>query len=1207
MLPAEIKQLIARLDPGSFTSFVEALLSAESGRIGLPPGSLVMSDALTENDGGLDARMVNVPEAAPNRDISVLPAGAVAGFQLKATRKKQPSAFDLSTELRKPGPSMVLSSGGAYILVSSQDLNPAQRQALEAALQDEASAVVREAGLGITPETVVWDAQTLADLCQLNPGPAVDIGLQDFEVALTLGELLEILRAQDRPFQSDPSRDQTIDRIRDRARTSTGPLLMNLHGDPGTGKTRVVAHALDVDEFRERVLYVNGNEDLQLLLTRLIRNRASSGILIADEIDDHEMAAATQRLGGTRDRWRIVSITSRTQSRWISEGARNILLRPLDPEATRLLVEQHSMLPKPQAELVAKVAAGFPELAFRIAEELREDPSLDLVRLSRLPYPQELLDRAFGDPEARRHLAPLALFPGVGFDGELHYQIERVSEAFGLDFQIVSMHCDSELGRFVSRRGSYRLISPLLVGIWLATELFETTPGIEDRISSLPEPLRDAFASQLEYFGPDAPHLPAAISRILRDERFRNPRDFDEAAGRLLRAAAAIVPLQVTDAIQNLLRSCSDDDLLDIPRRDLVWAAQSLLWWPETWRRAVDILYLLAKHENETWSNNASNQFAAAFTLYLSGSVQSYTDRAEWLQEKIEQATPKEFELLANAAAAGLSVHHFRQVVGFRGGGEPRDWRPETEEEYIQARKKAWRLLLRIRDRADDTARPDLTKRIADAIRTGYRSQLGTEIQSSLLDRDWLPEERSLLSTGLRDVIRYEADMPDDLRNSALSLHDHLIGDDLSDRLVVLLNTSIWDLHTSNETMQEPPPLLADLANRLAAEEGGLELAFEVGRDKANQETRFTLFSLLADRIGAEAVGAPALRVGDRLALNAALSRADLKGEETWADSVLAAQAQEDPARVPELLVLLTLTPSRLEFVLSLVEHSRASGIALSRLIYGARIRSLDEEFALRLIRAVQVAQAVEPALGMLDQWLESHDLISNAARELAGELAIAGGRSSGSTMTDFYVQRLVEADALLPGTLIDLWETRMLNRTGLVGDLDRVLTERALATKPEEMTTRILDLVRRRVTGDEAYSLLVSQDLKLLSRLAREISAPVLWSVLHDWPERELRWALHHMDWSGSQPDPLVREFLTSARLAEMENEAWACFFNTLGVVMGPMSTAFERELERAREWRINLSETSASSWASRLVSGYEEDIRTQKRREEEEDLRWG
>jgi len=396
-----------------------------------------------------------------------------SALQLKATRKKQPSAFELPLELRKPGPKRLLVSGGTYVLVSSQDLNPAQREALATALASEAANVLAEGGVDGAAHTRVWDAQALAGMCQMHPGPAIEIGLDDFEAALSLEELLEstMLRAEERPFQTDGARDAAIERLRERARASTDSLLMSVHGDPGTGKTRVVAHALDTDDLRDIVLYVNGTDDLERLLTRFIRSRASRGILVADEIDEHDMASAVQKLGGVGGRWRMISITSRTGPRWIPEGGRNIVLTPLDPEATRTLVERHAGLPKSHAEMVARVAAGFPELAFRLADELRADPGLDLVRLARLPHPQELLQRALRDDEARRHLGPIvALFTGVGFDGELRYQLDEVARVFELDADAVAHYCDAELGRFVSRAGRFRLVSPLVVAVWLATD-----------------------------------------------------------------------------------------------------------------------------------------------------------------------------------------------------------------------------------------------------------------------------------------------------------------------------------------------------------------------------------------------------------------------------------------------------------------------------------------------------------------------------------------------------------------------------------------------------------------------------------------------------------------------------------------------------------------------------------------------------------------
>ena len=159
MLPAEIKTAIARLDPGSFTAFVEGLLLAERARLVLPPNAVVLSDAITEADEGLDGRVDGVPENAPDGSGSNLPAGLV-GLQLKTTRRKQPSALGLSAELKKPGPTRILENQGTYVLVWSQDLNEPQRRATENALQAVADEIVRDA------KVEVWDATALAALAQ---------------------------------------------------------------------------------------------------------------------------------------------------------------------------------------------------------------------------------------------------------------------------------------------------------------------------------------------------------------------------------------------------------------------------------------------------------------------------------------------------------------------------------------------------------------------------------------------------------------------------------------------------------------------------------------------------------------------------------------------------------------------------------------------------------------------------------------------------------------------------------------------------------------------------------------------------------------------------------------------------------------------------------------------------------------------------------
>ena len=1202
-----MKALIARLDPGSFTTFISGLLLAEGYRVGLNANALVVSDALTENDEGLDALAAAVPDHAGAEPPSPLPTGLV-GFQLKTTSEKRPGALRLPRELRQPGPKRVLVEGGTYVLVWSQDLNPAQRERAGAVLRAEAAKVLDEEGVQRVPHVALWDAQTLAGLCAIHPAPAVDIGLTDFGAALSLGELLAaVLRATERPFQSDAARDDLIARLRERATVAPeDPLLMRIHGDPGAGKTRAVAHALDTDELHNLVLCVSGPEDLNILLTRMMRNRASRGILFADEIDDHQAAEAWKRISGLDGRWRIVSIASRPDPSWIAEGGRNVVLPPLDQDATRLLVEQHSGLPEVAARMVAEVASGFPELAFRLADELKNDPSLDLVRLARLPHPQEVLQRALTDPETRRHLAPIALFAGVGFDGELAYELDAVAATFELNPAELRRYCDAELEarRFVSRSGRYRSISPLLVAVWLATDLIERTPEFGDLIFQLPEPLQTAFIQQLDFFGPDVPHLPTALSLVLADERFRRPERFDEAAGRLLRASAAIIPTQVAHTIAELVTHSDGNDLARLPRRDLVWALEILLWWPDSWEPAIESLFRLAQAENETWANNATSQFASAFAVYLAGTTVPYERRARWLRSAIDRAATTQLPLLADAAAAGLRSHHYRSVVGFRGGGEPDDWQPGTEDEYMAARRTAWDLLVLVRDRAPAEIQSDFGVRLNDAVQVAYGDGIGAAVDESIRDRTWAVQERAAIAAGLRKTIRYERFSPT-LLAEAKELHDWLLGDDLRERALVILSTSLWDLHESQEGLHDPPSLLVDLAERLAQDPDGLRVGVELGRDLDQQDTRYTLFRLLAQRLGAERVGAEAQSARDFAALSAAVSVADAAQESGWATRVLRELAKTEPWRVPELLTYLDLTRERLELALEVAERTPESGAALGRLLFGARVKDLDEALFARLLEAVHASGATEAALGMLSQWLEDNTLTSDRVRAVAGELATAGVQSNGGSMVDYYVGGLVERDVLDFPTLLAVWQARLRHMSGLVDELDRLLTERLLGARPIEMAEPIFDVVRAVARGDPSYGLYASTDLALLRQLAAAWNADAVWQELAEWPEKELRWALHHMHWGGNEPEPLVRRFLVSDRLNEMANEASVCFYNTLGIVMGPYHLALQRELERAESWAHALAGTPAAAWADELVEKYRRDIEWQREREAEENMR--
>ena len=1200
-MAAGIKALITRLDAGTFAVLMGKLVVAEAKRLGVAVQDIIVSEALTEPDKGLDARVRNVAIPPGGGRRTFLWEGS-NGFQFKTTNVKNAGSLGLKAELARPGPSALLRDGGIYVLCWNKDLNPGQREDVEATLRDAAREELRSHGLASEPFTAVFDAESIAQMIDAFPETAVELGIPDFAQALSLDELRVRLRVGERPFESDDGRRAAIELIRARVagQDNRSPLLLTIHGDPGVGKTRLALEALDAAP--TSVLYVSGPENLRTLASTFARQKESNGILIADEIDESDLMEVEKRLSGADGRWKVVAIRSRLTSRWQPNGGRSLLLGHLDTAATQRLITTASGLPERLATRIAQVADGFPELAFRLAEELAVDPDLDLVRLSRMDSPQEILKRALSDEAARRHLGPIALFSSVGVDGDVAYQLDEIATAFDLDPGEMRRHCEREEGRFVSRAGRMRQISPLLVAVWLATEVIENA-DVLSRVALLPDVLQTAFAEQLEYLGPSTPYLPRAVARVLDDNRFRRVEDFSEAAARFLRAAAAIAPEQVATAIAELVTSASDDAVRSIPRRDLVWALEILLWWPATWALSVETLLRFATLETETWGNNATNEFADSFAIFLSGSTVPYFDRAHWLQGKIERGNATELEVLTKAALAGLRSSNSRSSVGFRGGGEPTDWRPRSRDEYRDALGVAFAVVLAAVDRGSETARASNVPLLSHDLRWLIDEGLSEPVERELGRRNWTESERASLASGVRRALQFgEYDEPTKARVQAI--HDRLMGRGLTEQLRTILRTPLWELEVNPEHDYGAPPLLVHSAARLLAVGDGLEILLTEGRNLPDQATRYALARAIARALGVVQVGDAGYARLDWVIVRAALSLADELGHAAWATNLLERTASDQPEELTGLLDYVDLTPTRLDLVVGAVEAGRAPVQPLANLMLGARAKQLDEAVLMRVLRLLRSAGSPGAALALLDQWSDDRQESPEPVRALAVEVALDAVRLPAQTMTEHHLERLVARRVISGNEVIAILEARVGERSGLSNRLDDQLIAAALDNHAEELLTFALRLIEE---GPRTSSLYRSADLQLLSRTAGALGGDRVWRSLTEFSDRKLRWALHHMNWGGDQPEELVRQFLVSERLEQLRDEAAVCFSNSLGIVTGPMHRAIAREVERARSWAKALAGTPAVGWAENLATSNEREQQWMAEREAEEDARFG
>lgn len=1210
MLPPGFVEILGRLDPGTLTALVRALLQAEAARMGMAADALTISERVNDVDGGLDAELDGVP---PDQ---LLPEG-LCGFQLKASKTKAPSRLSLDEELEKPLVVDLFARGGTYVLVWPQQFNPQQKQKATDKLAEARPAGHLDAAVRLL------DGQGLLAICEHHVQIIQGFGLAEFGPMRSLAELGEQLRIEERPYQPDPEREQAITQLRALAAASEEEAqVAAVLGLSGVGKTRLVHEALDDDQLRDCVLYTDSSDDLDAFVGYLLREARTSGILVADEIEVEAATRVQRRLDGTRGRWRLVTVSSIVDQRPHPSGARDIVLRPLRPDATTALVMRSDGLNDVAAGMVAEVASGFPSLAFALAKAKIENPDLNLIELANLHQTSQLLERALPDPALREALAPLALFRGLGVAGELAHELDAVATLFGLDASRLRAVIEKERRqfRFVSAAGDYRSVSPTLVAVWLATDLLEATPDLDVKVPQLPQAVQDAFYDQIELFGDSSEQLNESLRRLLESsDRFRRPEDFDEAAARLVRAAVAAVPGTVAEQLCQLLSHSTDSQLERLPRRPLVSTLVELLWHATTWERAIDGLLVLALHETESWSNNATGQFQHFFSLVLAGTTVPHRDRIGWLRSRINAATDDaSLCLFAQAAARSFNDRPMR-VRANRFADEPDDWSPTSRQDVEEAYRSATECLLTCLDRVSQSRVEVVGKALGSGLfplaRTGLVGWLGQELAVRELDDSARSQLLGDAARAARVIaLRGEAGSAEADPSQLTELADLIRiveGQTLEAKLRAVLGARAWDLATSEDEMSGTPERLQSIADGVAEKPDEFPRLLEIGRDLPNQQMRYRLWGLVAAKVGAERVGQLALRDGvvtDEPALAAALSAADQTSEGRWATGVLEELMDgPDPDQGLRMTLSVDTTAERLAMVIDKAEAVGASLAPLANLALGARAAALEKDLQIRLLRGLLDAELTESALTIAVQILEERRP-SAEMQILVGEIAESAAQDASRTSTSDYLVGKLVADGLLDqDQVMRLWEWRLRNPGGLIEEADEILTRAALEIGPQRALEATMRLIDAEASGEAIFSLLVSRDLHLLARLSDALGAETIVREFEKLGEDAKRIAVHHMQWGGEVPHSLTRLILTSEAIGGLEVEAATCFFNTLGTVSGKYWRALEGERERALGWLEDLKDTSGAAWAKNLVEYYSAEIERHQKREAEEDFRRG
>jgi len=166
----------------------------------------------------------------------------------------------------------------------------------------------------------------------------------------------------------------------------------------------------------------------------------------------------------------------------------------------------------------------------------------------------------------------------------------------------------------------------------------------------------------------------------------------------LFRALVELNPVATMDCLWALFGTKSREELLrfNLGRRNLIWALEKLCWSKQHFVRGATLLLAFGAAENESWANNATEQFKQLFQLYLGGTQTPAVERLAVIETGLAGGCEHRRAICIAALGTALQDGTFSRMGGVevRGSGLPeQDWEPQTNRDIAEYWLKSVRLL----------------------------------------------------------------------------------------------------------------------------------------------------------------------------------------------------------------------------------------------------------------------------------------------------------------------------------------------------------------------------------------------------------------------------------------------------------------------------------------------------------------------------------
>lgn len=678
---------VARLNNHQFRKIINALLTVEANENRVPLDDLELNTRETDPDAGLDAR-ARWPASAPH---DPLPAGEI-GFQYKSGKL---SPDDLEAELSKKGVRDTLRRGGHYLLLVGHDYPPPTRDNR----QKDLARICRSKRLPLSRCKILYGDQIARWVSRYTAVANLPELGKPFPGFATVDQWRHEGVFQNQ-FRADPKREAVIEAIRVFVSTPGSGNVVRIEGPAGVGKSRLALEALSKRGVAESTLYAPDAEAQQVqgLLAFIQSSVDEQAIVVVDEctFDRQEVLARYARLAGPRLRLICVGPAESIVQSPVGLTPVYQLLPLPDVDIEQILLAAETGIPPEVVATTVRVSGGYVKLALFVARILGKN-NVPLFELRQIHDIRQILKK-FVPKETAQSLEALSLLGRVGWEDELRGEAEALAGVVGLQFvQLQRSVKELKDQGVVLPRGRYLYVSPDLLAINAAADLWEERgAGLIHIVADLPGAgprrqllIRLAMMSEHK-------DVRKAVEQLLgSDGLFKTIEDLDEPfLSEVFRILCAALPQAALAALSRILIGTPRSRLLSFEagRRNVIWALESLLRWPETSLEAARCLRELALAETEDIANNATGLFEQYFQMFLSASPIPLTDRLRLLDDLIDSLDPASHKLALRAAAGALKRYEGRSgididTISLR--TYPPEWRPRTSGDLRNARLSA--------------------------------------------------------------------------------------------------------------------------------------------------------------------------------------------------------------------------------------------------------------------------------------------------------------------------------------------------------------------------------------------------------------------------------------------------------------------------------------------------------------------------------------